>query len=115
MKMNLSNSEMLKREKERLFILKFNAMHEVCKMSWRECANVYEEETGVHLTASALRHRARRALQNTKYVTVTELPHKVVVSVHDLTLFGCICCAVRRFFSKIFTYFTNFNKFTNNK
>jgi len=94
------------RERKRDFLLKFNGMHECCRMSWDECAHVYGEETGDRIGPDALRKRVRRAVRNAGFVRITEFPEKIVVSVQELTVRGCIWCAIRRFFSKIKARFT---------
>lgn len=89
------------RERRRDFLLRFNAMHECCGMTWDECAYVYSIETGEHIDGSSLRKRVNRAFLDAGFVRVTELPRKVVVSAFDLTLGGCILCAIRKLFTRI--------------
>lgn len=90
------------RERRRDFLLKFNGMRECCGMSWDDCAAVYEAETGRRIAPDALRMKVRRAVENAGFVRITEFPEKVVVSVQELTLHGCLWCAIRRFFTRIF-------------
>lgn len=89
------------RERRRDFLLRFNAMHECCGMTWDECAYVYFNETGEKLDGNSLRKRVKRVAMDSSFVRVTELPKKIVVSAFDLTLGGCILCAIRKFFTKI--------------
>lgn len=90
------------RERKRDFLLKFNGMHECCNMSWDDCAAVYEEMTGSRISADALRLRVKRAVEDAGFVRITEFPKKIVVSVQELTIHGCIWCAIRRFFTRLF-------------
>jgi hypothetical protein len=89
------------REQRRDRLLRFNGMHRCCKMTWDECAHVFSEENGENLTGEALRKRVKRAVDDVKFVRITEFPKKIVVSAFDLTLSGCIWCAIRKFFTKI--------------
>jgi len=98
------------RELKRDFLLRFNGMHRCCRMTWGECANVYEHETGEKITSEALRSKVRRAVRDAGFVRVTEFPEKVVVSVQELTVHGCIWCAIRRFFTKIMRFLTKFSR-----
>lgn len=100
-------------DKNRLFLLKFHAMHEVDHMSWNDCAFVYEAETGNKISPDSLRLKVKRAVKSQKMFRITEFPEKIVVSVYELTVFGCVWCAIRQFFSKIASktrIFTNFSQ-----
>lgn len=97
----LSREAIDRHEKKRLFLLKFHAMHTVNRMPWPDCAAIYEAETGEPITGDVLRLRVGRAVRDAGFVRVVEFPEKVVVSVFELTFFGCAWCAMRRFFSKI--------------
>ena len=92
-------------EKRRDFLLRFNAMHECCGMTWDECAYVYFNETGDRIDGGMLRKRVKRAVEDAGFVRVVELPKKIVVSAFDLTLGGCIVCAIRKFFTKAKRFF----------
>lgn len=70
-------------------------------MTWDECAYVYFNETGDKIDGNSLRKRVKRAVDDAGFVRVVELPKKIVVSAFDLTLGGCILCAIRKFFTKI--------------
>lgn len=100
-----SNVAIDKRERRRIFLLRFHAMHTVNKMPWSDCAAVYEAETGEKITDNQLRLRVKRAVEDTKFVRVVELPKKVVVSVFELTFMGCVWCAVRKWFTKVRGFF----------
>ena len=97
---NISHAELEKREQRRLFLLKFRAMHDVNGMTWADCASVYESETGKPITGDILRLKVKRAARNAGYVQISEFPEKIVVSVFELSFFGCVWCAIRRFFDK---------------
>lgn len=99
----ISDVFITERERKRDFLLKFNGMHECCNMSWDDCAAVYEGTTGRKITGDALRLKVKRAIEDAGFVRVTEFPEKIVVSVNELTLQGCVWCAIRRFFTRIFT------------
>ena len=89
----------------REFTAKFHAMHEVCRMSWSDCAAVWEAETGERVTPQALRLRAKRAVFGSGHVRVTELPDKVVVSMSELTVGNCVLCAIRRLWERAKAWF----------
>lgn len=89
------------REIRRDYLLRFNAMHECCGMTWDDCAHVYFTEKGEKIDADTLRKRVKRAVDDAGFVRVVELPKKIVVSAFDLTLGGCILCSIRKFFTKI--------------
>lgn len=97
----LSDLFITERERRRDFLLKFNGMHECCRMSWDDCAAVYEAETGDRITGDALRLKVKRAVENAGFVRITEFPEKIVVSVEELSLQGCIWCSIRKFFTKM--------------
>lgn len=92
-------------EKKRVFLLKFHAMHEVNHMPWADCAAIYEAETGEPVTEDQLRLRVKRAVRDRGFVRVSEFPEKVVVSLYELTFFGCVWCSFRKFFTKIRDFF----------
>lgn len=97
----LSNIKITEREKKRIYLLKFHAMHTVNRMPWSDCAVVYEAETGEKISDDQLRLRVKRAVHDTKFVRVTEFPKKVVVSAFDLTITGCVWCAIRKFITRV--------------
>ena len=101
MKFRSSDILITERERKRDFLLRFNGMHACCRMTWGECAAVYESETGEKIRPEALRSKVRRAVRDAGFVRVTEFPEKIVVSVQELTVRGCFWCAIRRFFTKI--------------
>lgn len=90
------------RERKRDFLLKFNGMHECCNMSWDDCAMIYRDMTGHKISADALRLKVKRAIKDAGFVRVSEFPEKIVVSVQELTIHGCVWCAIRKFFTRIF-------------
>ena len=90
-----------RRDAKRLFLLKFHAMHEVNHIPWSDCAAMYEAETGEAVTEDQLRNRVKRAVMDAGFVKISEFPEKIVVSVFELSFFGCVWCAIRKFFSKI--------------
>lgn len=90
-----------KREQKRLFLLKFRAMHDLNHMTWDDCAAVYESETGKPISGDHLRLKVKRASKDAGFVRVSEFPEKIVVSVFELSFFGCFWCAIRKFFTKI--------------
>ena len=96
-----SNVAINRREPRRIFLLKFHAMHVVNHLPWPDCAAVYEAETGERITDDQLRLRVKRAVEDTTFVRVVELPKKVVVSVFELTLVGCIWCSIRKWVTKV--------------
>jgi len=96
-----SHASLEKRELKRLFILKFRAMHDVNHMTWDDCASVYESETGEPISGNKLRLKVKRAAKDAGFVHISEFPEKIVVSVFELSFFGCFWCAVRKFFAKI--------------
>lgn len=98
----LSDVFITEREQKRDFLLKFNGMHECCHMSWEDCAAVYEAETQERISGDALRLKVKRAVENAGFVRITEFPEKIVVSVQELTLHGCVWCAIRKFFTRLF-------------
>lgn len=97
----LSSATIDRHERKRVFLLKFHAMHMINKMPWSDCATVYEAETGESITDDQLRLRVKRAVEDTKFVRIVELPKKVVVSVFELTLVGCVWCSIRKWITKI--------------
>jgi len=100
-----SNIAIDKREQRRVFLLKFHAMHTVNNMPWSDCAAAYEAETGERITDDQLRLRVKRAVEDTTFVRVVELPKKVVVSVFELTFAGCVWCTIRKMVTRIVNLF----------
>ena len=88
-------------ERRRDFLLRFRAMHDVCGMTWADCAAVYEKETGRPIKENALRKKVARAVGMDKFVHVYELPTKIVVSASELTFRGCVMCSLRRTWNRI--------------
>ena len=108
--MKITDFYITDREKKRDFLLKFNGMHKSCHMSWKECAYIYEQETGKHISPDALRNKVRRAIKNRDFVKITEFPRKIVVSVQELTLGGCVVCWIRKMATKIANYVKKLRK-----
>ena len=100
-----SRASIEKKEQKRLFLLKFRAMHDVNRMTWADCATIYEAEAGKPISGDRLRLKVKRAEKDAGFVRISEFPEKIVVSVYELSFFGCFWCAVRKFLTKIREFF----------
>lgn len=90
---------------KRNLLLRFNAMHSVCLMSWSDCAAVYEAETGEQIKPDALRMRVKRAITDKNHVHITELPTKIVVSMEELSMKNCLVCAIEKVWTRLKRFF----------